>query len=214
MSDVYLAAAKADRRNAHIMTSLCPPAYRAGYFASFKTAEPIYYHGIGGREALIQATLRGEVSAIRPFVGRQMTKSGLFSFAYREGLDWCLSVIARHVSGEMDRPPAGFARTVVRTHLEVVNSPGAETARQIWSRKTGHSPRDFTIRLLDELRQAGRPLKIIDLQHDTPHDAGRGVDYIFALASRGWVTVDIDQPLTEQTLVSLGPMARSAPPAT
>lgn len=209
-------AADADAASMRHLPTLLSESFRSDrptYFASFKTTEPVRYLGKGGRDALIQATLSASNDCIRPHHSRSTT-AGLFSFACRENGAWTLQVIARHVSGEMERPPAGFARAVVRTHLEVIHHPGADTARQIWSRAACQSPRDFTIRLLDALRQAKVPLKIIDLQDIASANADLRVDFIFGLACRGWVSVDIERPLSDQTTVGLGPLAQFREPAT
>lgn len=108
----------------------------------------------------------------------------------------------------MERVPLGFARAVFWTDLEAIAHPMADTARRIWSRAACHTPRDITVRLLDALQLSELPLTILDLEPIAAGKADRWLDLIFGFACRGWANINIRHPVTNQTLVSLGPLSR------
>ena len=175
-------------------------------FTSFKCPTPIEYVRRCARDALIQATLEPEISSVEPLKSpRAVPDDTYFAFAVISHSRRCAIILTDVTTNESITAPEDCDVAVAINRASILAEPVKTTARTVWAHRDTIVPALFSVRLMRRLQDKPNGTRIIELEDALIDEPRRWVDFILALACRGLVTLDYRRPLTDHTLVSLGP---------
>lgn len=177
-------------------------------FTSFKCIAPIEYARRCSRDALIQATLEPEITAIEPLhAGNFGPCDTYFRFAVVTQGRRCAVALTESTIGTSFDPPSDCDAVVAINRASILVDPVKTTARTIWSHRDIQVPPLFSVRVMRKLKASGASgLRLGYLEEELIDEPKRWVDYTLAMACSGSIAVDYRSPLTDDTMVRVNPM--------
>lgn len=177
-------------------------------FTSFKCTAPIEYSRRCSRDALVQASLEPEITAIEPLLVRNFGPADTyFAFAVVTQGRRCAIALTENTIGTSFDPPNNCDAVVAINRASILADPVKTTARMIWSHREIHVPPLFSVRLMRRLNAGpATGLRLGDLEDDLVDEPKRWVDYTLAMACLGSIAVDYRSPITDETRVRINPI--------